>query len=310
MVSKRPVIVDCDPGNDDALAILMVAAAPNIKLVALSTVAGNLPPSRTAKNALLLADWLGLKVPVTSGSYPLLRKYKPLDPSIMGAAGLGSSHLPESSRQLDPRTSVELLYDYAKTYAGELEILATGPLSNIALLLMEHPDACKLIRQIVFMGGSIDGGNTSPVAEFNIHEDAEAARIVFHSGIPLTMVGLDVCYKNRMKAEDFRLLMKEGGRIGNFVGELFFYPGTIDKPFPSYGIPVFDSLAAAVIIDSDCATYKFLHVDIETTGEFTYGETVVDIKNRLGLDANTNVVMSCDRKRYLELVLQAVHCFK
>ena len=304
--ASRPVVIDCDPGNDDALAILMVAAAPELSLCGISTVAGNVCAERAAANGLALASWLGLDVPVTKGAYPLVKPYEPLDPSIMGTGGLGATKLPEPSRSFDPRTSAELLWDCAREHAGSLEILATGPLTNLALLLREHPEARGMIKQIVLMGGSVSSGNTSPVAEFNIYTDAEAARVVFGSGIPLTMVGLDVCYEHRLVAADFDRLLACGGPMGQFVADLFFYPEGGPRPFTERGVPVFDSLAAAALIDPACVGAESYYVDVETKGELTYGQTVVDVRGRLHREPNVAVVTSCDHNRYLELVENAV----
>lgn len=306
LANRRPVVIDCDPGNDDALAILMAAAAPELDIYGITTVAGNVSATQTAANGLALADWLGIDAPVTAGARPLLRAYEPLDPTIMGAGGMGATHLPAPARELDPRTSVELLWDCVRAHAGSLEVLATGPLTNLALLLVEHPEARDMIRQIVLMGGSVNGGNATPAAEFNIYVDAEAARIVFRSGIPLTMVGLDVCYENRLVAADFDHLAAVGGDTGQFVSDLFFYPEGGPRPFPAKGTPVFDSLAAAALIDPSCVRCERLFVDVETTGELTYGQTVVDVRGRLGREPNVEVAMAFDHERYLELVEQSV----
>lgn len=306
MGKRRPVVVDCDPGTDDALAILMVAAAPELELTAVTTVAGNVSAEQTAANALALAEWRGLRVPVTAGASPLMRPHEPLDPTIMGTGGLGEARLPRPEGALDPRSSAELLYDRACEHAGELEVLAIGPLTNLALVLMEHPDARELLRRVVVMGGSVNGGNTTPVAEFNVHTDAEAARVVFRSGVPLTMVGLDVCYQNRLRGEDFARLADGHGELGRFVGDLFFWPGDESRPFPERGVPVFDALAATALIDEGCVETERLHVDVETAGELTYGETVVDERGVLGLPPNVDVVRSCDRGRFWELLERAV----
>ena len=301
----RPVVMDCDPGNDDALALLMLSAAPEVDLLAVTTVAGNVAAEVTARNALTLAEWLGLDVPVTQGAYPLMRPYEPHDPTIMGAGGLGRARLPEPARALDPRTSAELLYELARAHPGELEILATGPLTNVALLFMGHPDARELVRRVTLMGGSVAGGNTTPAAEFNIYADAEAARVVFRSGAPITMVGLDVSYQTRLQPADFERLLAAGPR-GRFVADLFFYPGGGPRPLPAAGVPVFDALAAAVLLDPDCARSGSYYVDVETAGELTYGETVVDVRGRLGRAPNADVVEALDRERLLALIERAL----
>ena len=305
----RPVVIDCDPGNDDALAIIMMAASPQVRIVGITTVAGNVAAETTASNALALASFLGIEAPVTAGAYPLMRPYMPLDTAIMGQRGMGAVRLPQPDIELDPRTSAQLLFDLCCAYPEGLEVLATGPLTNLALLFAEHPDSRDHISRIILMGGSVNGGNTSPVAEFNIHTDAEAARVVFRSGVPITMVGLDVCYQNRLLPEDFDELERIGGEFGQLVGRLFFYPGTPEKPFPAIGKPVSDSIAAAALLDPTCVSSVPLHVDVETVGELTYGETVVDVKDRLKLPPNADVVESCDKNRYLALVRHAVRHF-
>lgn len=302
----RKVLMDADPGNDDALALMMLAAQPDIDLVALTTVAGNVPADVTAQNALDLVSFLGLDIPVAKGSVPLLAPYERLSASLMGPRGLGAAELSHADLALSKLSSAELIWQMICHYPGELEILATGPLTNLALLFRLHPEASGLIRQIVLMGGSRFGGNTSPAAEFNIHTDPEAAHIVFSSGVPLTMVGLEVGYDHRLKREDFAHLIEKAPDIGPLVGQLFFYPGTAEKSLGERGWPVFDSLAAAVLIDPEHAKTADWFVDVEIKGVLTYGETVIDEKGRLKKEPQTKVVLGYPHDCYLQLLEQSL----
>lgn len=309
-MQEIPVVIDTDPGNDDALAILVTAAAPGFRICGLSTVAGNVPAEVTARNALAIADAFGIDAPVTAGAHPLLHEYEPLDVSIMGVGGLGRTSLPEPGRELDPRTSVELLYDVACREAGALHVLALGPLTNLALLLREHPDAREKIAHITVMGGSLGAGNVTPRAEFNVHTDAEAARVVFGAGIPLTMVGIEPCRATRVRSEDFERICAGGGRAARFVGDLFFWPGDEGRPFPERGVPIYDALAAASLVDPACVRCERYHVDVECKGELTYGETVVDVDGRLGLAPNAEVALEPDCERFLSLLERTVRHFE
>jgi purine nucleosidase len=302
----RKVVLDCDPGNDDALALMMLAADPGADLLAVTTVAGNVDRDMTAENALALVGWLGLDIPVAKGAGPLLEPYERLSASLMGPRGLGVASLPAPSGKLSPKGSSELLWELVQAYPGELEILATGPLTNLALLLREHPEAAAKICRICLMGGSRGAGNTTPRAEFNIHTDPEAAQIVFASGIPLTMVGLEVGYAHRLCPRDFVRLIEAAPSLGAFVGSLFFYPGTPEKRLGERGWPVFDSLAAACLLVPEAAQTASWHVAVECRGELTRGETVVDERGRLGLAPNCDVVLDFPHERYLALVEESL----
>lgn len=309
-MTKIPVIIDCDPGTDDALAILMVAAAKNIELKAITTVAGNLNKSMTSYNARKIADYFHINVPISEGAYPIMKKYEPLDVSICGVSGLGDAVLPEPKVLIDKRTSVQLLYQCALEAKGELQILATGPLTNLALLLSEYPDARSLIKKIVLMGGAVDGGNLTPKAEFNIYTDAEAAKIVFQSGIPITMVGLEVCYDTPIYKEELRKLLARPGKVIDFIAGILYYPGNETRPFPEEGLFIYDALAAAALINPEIAKVNAYYVDVETKGEITYGQTVVDIHNYLNQKPNTLVVEQIDKLKYLTMVEETIQFFQ
>lgn len=305
-MEKQKVIIDCDPGNDDGMAILMACAAPNLEVLGISTVAGNLNAETTARNAQMLTEYFGIRLPITAGAYPLMKEYEPLDVSVMGESGLGRAVLPTPQKPLDPRTSVELLRDTIEAHPGEVDILALAPLTNIALLLLQYPAIRKDIRRIVLMGGAVESGNMTPRTEFNIYTDAEAARIVFRSGIPLTMIGIDVCGKTAVTAADMERLTAHGGKAAKFVADMMFYPGDAAHPFPEQGILIYDALAAAALIDPACVTTYPYYVDVETKGELTYGETVVDVHGFLKKEPNIDVAMESDTGRFLELMAKTI----
>lgn len=306
---KRSVVIDCDPGTDDALAILLVAAAKEIEIKAITTVAGNLNKSMTSYNARKIADHFHLDVPVAEGAYPLMKKFEPLDISICGVSGLGDAILPEPTRAIDKRSSVQVLYQAVMEKQGELEILALGPLTNIALLISEYPEVRTLIKRITLMGGSVIGGNITPKAEFNIYTDAEAAKIVFQSGIPITMIGLDVCYDTPIYKEDLERLLDQGGKAAEFIAGIMYYPGSEKRPFPKEGLFIYDALAAVALIVPEAMECKAYYVDVETKGEITYGQTVVDTENYLKKEPNTLVAYRCDKDCYLELIKKAISHF-
>ena len=305
-MEKRKIVIDCDPGNDDATALLMANAAPNLEILGVSTVAGNLNADITAYNALAVADYLGMDVPVTRGAYPLMKKYEPLDVSVMGASGLGRAVLPKPKKQLDRRTSTELLRDLIEENASNIDILALGPLTNLALLLLQYPGCRSKIHSIVLMGGAVEGGNSTPRTEFNIYTDAEAAKIVFHAGIPTTMIGIDVCGKTFVTAEDMAALTAGGGKAAKFVADMMFYPGDDQHPFPKEGILIYDALAAATMIDPEIVHTEKYYVDVETKGEITYGETVVDRHNFLKKEPNIDVGLESDREAFLALLAKSI----
>lgn len=305
-MKKRPVIMDCDPGTDDAMALLMINAAPELELIAVTTVAGNLNREITAMNALKIVSYFKMGVPVSAGAYPMMKKFEPLDISIMGASGMGKAQLPDPEESLDKLSSVELLHQKIRESAGEAEILATGPLTNLALLFIQYPEIRGMIRRIVIMGGAVEGGNLTPKAEFNIYTDAEAAKIVFQSGVPIIMAGLDVSYKTPVFKEDMALITLGKGKAARFMGDIMFYPGDEKHPFPEDGIFIYDALAAAAIIDPTCMEIQEMYVDVETKGELTYGETVCDVHGYLNKTANTGVAVRCDKAKFLRRLRDTV----
>lgn len=309
-MKKIPIVMDCDPGSDDALAILMVHAAENIDLRAITTVAGNLNREITAQNALNIVEYFNIGVPVAKGSYPIMKKFEALDVSIMGEGGLGNAVLPKAKGEYSPYHSVELLHKEIQKAPGEIVILATGPLTNVALLLSVYLEDRELIKEIVIMGGAVYEGNHTPRTEFNIYTDAEAAKIVFQSGIPIKMIGTDVTYRTPVTKSDLECLLSNDKKVSKFIGDLMFYPGDDKRPFPEEGIFIWDGLAAAALICPECMEYKHVYVDVETRGELTYGETVADMNHYLKQVPNTHIAMECKKYMFLSLLQKTIEAIE
>lgn len=305
-MKKIPIVMDCDPGTDDALAMLMVHAAKNIDLRAVTTVAGNLNREVTAQNALDITEYFGIPAPVAKGSYPIMKKFEALDISVMGEGGLGNAALPKAQGEFSPYNSVELLHREVQKAAGEIVILATGPLTNVALLLSVYLEDRELIREIVIMGGAVYYGNHTPRTEFNIYTDAEAAKIVFQSGIPIKMIGTDVTYRTPVTRTDLDCLLSDGKRVSKFIGDLMFYPGDGERPFPEEGIYIWDGLAAAALICPECMEWKHVYVDVETKGELTYGETVADMDHYLKQPPNVHIAFGCDKEKFIGIIQKTI----
>ena len=260
----------------------------------------------TAKNALDIVEYFNIGVPVAKGSYPIMKKFEALDISIMGAGGLGNAVLPEAKGEYSPYNSVELLHREIQKAPGEIVILATGPLTNVALLLSVYLEDRELIKEIVIMGGAVYDGNHTPRTEFNIYTDAEAAKIVFQSGIPIKMIGTDVTYGTPVTKKDLECLLSNDKRVSKFIGDLMFYPGDENRPFPEEGVYIWDGLAAAALICPECMEYKHVYVDVETRGELTYGETVADMNNYLKKAPNTHIAMECKKYMFLSLLQKTI----
>lgn len=299
---KIPVVMDCDPGTDDALAILLAQSSDNIEIVAITTVAGNRTADFTSANALKLADFVNSSAKVAKGAErPLIKKLQVSEEWMNGAGGLGNAVLPESTRQLYEKNAVETIYEAACEYSGKLNIIATGPLTNIALLVGCHPDVCEKIEHITLMGGAYCGGNATPCAEFNIYTDPDAAKIVFKSGIPITMVGLDATKHIELSEQELWELISFDSPVAELTGLLMGYLPDCKMPPDGNGIIMFDVLAAAAVINKNVLETKSCNVDVETSGELTNGQTVVEILKD-GETGNADVGFFADKKVFLDML--------
>ena len=298
------VLLDCDPGLDDALALLLVLASPELDLAGVSTVAGNQTIEKTTENALKLLELAERSdVPVAAGAARPLAGELVLADDAHGDTGLGNLVLPEPRARPVDQPAVDFLADQLLAAAEPVTVLAVGPLTNIALLLALRPDAAERIGRLVLMGGAIREGNMTPSAEFNVWIDPEAAQRVFVAGLDVTMIGLDVtnrCVLTRADAERLR----RSGPIGSAAAEMLdFYLGYYEEAYAHGGAPIHDALAVAHVLRADALTLERRHVEIEVTG-ICRGRTVVDMRQRTTLpQPNAQVAVDVDAEGFRELLV-------
>jgi purine nucleosidase len=310
-VPPVPVILDCDPGHDDMVAILLAAASPAIDLRAITTVGGNGTLEQVTRNALLTCTHAGITdVPVAAGATgPLLGDLETAG-SVHGASGMDGADLGEPTVVADPRHALDLMADLlrAAAAAGEqVTLIPTGPLTNIALLLRRHPELHGAIREIVLMGGAIATGNWRPLAEFNIWVDPEAAHIVFTSGLPVTMCGLDVTHQALATDEVLASLRALGTPLSGLVVDLLgFFADRYRSLWGFPAAPVHDPVAVARVIAPDVVGVVDAHVAIELHGTHTRGATVVDRFGVTGEAPNAQVALELDHAGFWALVVDAV----
>src|SRR5438094_10055797 len=270
------VIIDTDPGVDDALALMLAMRSPELKIEAITPVAGNVPLELTLPNALRMVEIAGrTDIPVAAGAKgPLIRRLVTAA-YAHGENGLGGAVFPEPKIKPVAQPAAELIRQIVRKYPGEVTLLPVGPLTNIATALNLDSELAGMVRGIVMMGGSLSGGNITPAAEFNIYVDPEAARIVFQSGIPITMVGLDATRKTSLTEEHQRVLQANPDPVSQAAAKIA--RNAIDHTRAqgfTVGPNMHDSLAIAAFLDPSILKWKQYYIDVETNGELTAGETL------------------------------------
>jgi inosine-uridine nucleoside N-ribohydrolase len=297
----KPVIIDCDPGHDDAMALMLAVASPELEVVAVTTVAGNQTLEKVTANAIRVLDVVQAHdIPVAAGADRGLVHTADAAGEVHGETGLDGPDLPPPSRAPEPLHAVELLAQ--KLRERPLTLIAIGPLTNVALLVATHPELAGQIEKLVIMGGAIGLGNVTPSAEFNVWADPEAAHRVFTSGLDITMVGLDVTHRAMLSAERADAL-RETGRAGAVVADLHrFYRQFHEKVYGHSDTPVHDALAVAHVIRPEVISTHHLHVEIDTTHGPCRGRTVVDQLKRLGAPANAHVSVDVDAAGFIDLL--------
>jgi pyrimidine-specific ribonucleoside hydrolase len=301
------VILDVDPGHDDAVALMMACGAPDLDLLAVTTVAGNVPLEKTTRNALRILSLVGhTHVPVSAGaSKPLHRELQTAE-DIHGESGLDGPEIPEASFAPDGRGAVALIADTLRGSPEPVTLIPVGPLTNIATLLREHPELKEKIGRISLMGGSIGLGNTTPAAEFNVFVDPEAAREVFESGLPITMSGLDVTHQAGAGPAERERLRAIGG-IGGVVAEfLDFFADTYEGVFGFDAPPLHDPVAVAAVLDPNLLKTRPMRVDVECDSDLTRGETVCDFYGVTGHPPNAEVGVELDRDGFFDLLYDSL----
>ena len=302
-----PILIDCDPGHDDAVALLLAAGNDAIDLRAVTTVAGNCPLDLATLNARRVAALAGLEVPIAAGAAGPLHGELVTAPDIHGRTGLDGYELRTGEAPLDPRPALELMAATLEAAAEPLTLVPTGPLTNVAQLLTARPDLRERIREIVLMGGSTARGNTTPAAEFNIFVDPEAAAIVFESGLPVTMIGLNLTHQARATPDVLERVRAIPGEPARAVeGWMAFFGAAYERIHGEFAPPVHDPCTVALLIDPALVECVETFVAVETEGRWTRGATVVDLNGRLGRPPNARVGMTLDAPRFWDLVLGAL----
>ena len=303
------IILDCDPGHDDAVALLLAHGSPEIELLAVTTVVGNQTLEKVTRNALAIARVANITgVPFAAGSpRPLVRTIENA-PDIHGDSGLDGPELPEPAIGLDPRHAVDLIIDTVMAHEpGTVTLVPTGGLTNIALAVRKEPRIAERIKEVVLMGGGYHVGNWSAVAEFNIKIDPEAAHIVFNEKWPLTMVGLDLTHQALATDEVAERIAAVGTRPAKFVGELLEFFGEAYKDAQGFDFPpVHDPCAVAYVIDRSVMTTQRVPLDVELAGTLTLGMTVADFRAPAPADCNTSVAVDLDHQKFWDLVVDAL----
>jgi inosine-uridine nucleoside N-ribohydrolase len=306
-MSPKPVILDVDPGHDDAVAIMLACGAPELDLLAVTTVAGNVPLEKTTRNVVRVLSLTGhTGVPVAAGASSPLRRPLHTAENIHGESGLDGPEIPDPSFEHDERSATELIADTVRGASEPVTIIPTGPLTNVATFLREHPELKGRVAHISLMGGSIGLGNTTPAAEFNIYVDPEAAREIFESGLPITMSGLDVTHQARAGPEE-RENLRSLGPIGTVVAELLeFFAATYERVYGFDAPPLHDAVAVAKVMEPGVMKTRPMRVDVECESELTRGETVCDFYGVGGKPPNAEVGVELDRERFFNLLYEVL----
>ena len=306
----RKFVIDCDTGTDNAIALCAAFGCEGVEILGITSVNGNVAEKYVSRNNLDLCEYLGKSVPVCHGaSLPLYSGYVNSLDLTHGKTGLGSVVLPQAKKlEFDPRIASRFLYETAKQCNGELELLVTGPMTNIALALIQYEDFASMISHMYFMGGSIWGGNVSTTAEFNVWADPEAAHVVFMSGIPLTMVGLDVTLKAIMTREDVRELRNCGGKASSFTADLLDFMFIRHERDGGEDVIMQDALAFAAAVFPQCMTYQDYWMDAELKGTYTRGHTFADFRNRLGKKPNVQAAVTLDVPLFRRWLVDSICC--
>ena len=302
------VILDCDPGHDDAIALLLALASPEVKLLGVTTVAGNQTLEKTTANAIRVLDHVRrADIPVAAGaSRPLVRELR-VAADVHGDSGLDGPELPPPSRQPASAHAIDWIATTVLAHPRSITLVATGPLTNVALFLARYPELAAGLERIVLMGGAIAQGNATPAAEFNIWVDPEAASRVFQSGLHLTMVGLDVTHQALIRPAHAQRL-SGGGRAGRLVTELLaFHARFHERDYGWDGAPVHDAVAMAHVIDPTLLTTTHCGVIVDTGPEPSRGRTHVDLHGWAGWERNGHVAVSIDPNRFIELLINRLN---
>lgn len=302
MDKKIPIIIDTDPGIDDAVAIAIALNSEELDVRLITTVAGNVDIKKTTNNALKLVNFFGSNIKVAAGASGPLLKEAVIAPEIHGESGMDGYDFKEIDyTNLLAEPAIVAMYREIMATEG-ITLVPIGPLTNIALLFKVYPDVVKRIKGIVLMGGSTSRGNKGVLSEYNIYSDPEAARIVFQSGVKMTMCGLDVGLKALVMPEDSKRIQALN-ETGNMIYSLFQHYRSFGV---KNGLKMYDSCAIAYLVKPSLFQTVDTYVEVETKGELTSGCTVVDLKNYLKKEPNCTVTLDIDSEQFREWIVSAI----
>lgn len=304
-MKKIPVILDGDPGHDDAIAWVMAAAMPNLEIKAITTVAGNQTLDKTTINAQRIARLCNLNVPIAKGrEVPLLGNLITA-PNFHGESGLDGPTLPEPTRPLESISAIELMAKVLKESDEPVTIIATGPTTNVAALLLAHPELKSKIKQISFMGGALYGGNWSAAAEFNVIVDPEALDIVLKSGIPLLMAGLDVTHQALCYPNEYEQIRAMDNPVAKVVAGWFDFFMKHLLTLGWKGATLHDPCAVLLVTHPELFETVEVHLAVELGGHYTRGATIPDYYGLRQQQPNVKAAINIDREKFIDLL---IHC--
>ena len=302
-MEKTKIILDCDPGHDDAVAITLAANSDKIDLLGITVVAGNQTLEKTQINARNVCQWLGVDVPVYAGcGQPMVRE-KMIAGDIHGETGLDGPVFPPLTKELEKEHAVDFIVKTLMESDGDITMVTTGPMTNLAMAMRMEPAIIPKIKQIVLMGGAYTNGNVTPAAEFNIIADVDAAYVCFTSGRPITMMGLDVTRKVLCYPEIVDRMEKIGNKASKLFADLMrFFCKTQKEVFGWEGGPLHDPVTIAWLLDPSVVTLKPMHVDIDIRSVQSYGRTNCDFFGYGGQEPTANVAIDIDAAKFWDIV--------
>ena len=303
----RKIILDCDPGHDDAIAIMLALASPELEVLGISVVYGNVGLERTSRNAMVVREVLGASVPIYAGAdRPLVRSRISAE-AVHGASGLEGPHLPEPKGKLEDQHSVQFIIQQVLANPGQVTLVPVGALTNIAVAMRMEPKIIPAIKQIVLMGGSIDIGNWSPSAEFNILCDPHAAKIVFGSSVPLVMMGLNLTHQTPATPERVARFRALGTKTGEFTAELLeFFRQHHQRRYGWQGAPIHDACAVAYLLKPQLFKTGLYNVEIEANEGLAFGRTVCDYWRVTDNKPNVEVGLEVDVEGFYDLLVERI----
>lgn len=301
-MEKKKIIIDCDPGHDDAVALLLAACSSKIKLLGISVSSGNQTIEKTSRNTLNICRYFGINVPIAVGSARPLVTEPRICEEIHGESGLDGVDFPNYEQKFDRRNGAGLIIDLLLKNK-DVTVVTTGPMTNLGLALRLEPKIAHHIKEIIFMGGSVENGNVTPAAEFNILVDAEAAHIALHSGVPIKMIGLNITRKVLVTDQ----IIDQASAIGNkksifFAKLMRVYLDNQRKSFHIVGAPLHDPVTIASLIDDSLVSFQKMNVEIDIDHGTSHGRTNCDVFDFLHAEKNCLVGMDVDVKKFWNII--------